>query len=350
MKLNVLTTFYRMKFLRKYNLLFLGCVCSGIVATATLFPSCKGTKGAPEVDTIALAPAPAFIADSAMAYVEAQCAFGPRVPGTKAHEDCGDWIMSTFKGFGAEVSELRTTLNGYDGQPLPCRNLQARLNPDAGDRILITAHWDSRAWADNDPDAQNHHSPVMAANDGASGVAVMLELARIIHETGLNYGIDFICFDLEDQGTPQWAETDAEDDDFWCLGSKYWAEQAYAIGYQARFAINLDMVGGRGCRFAMEGFSQRYGQTLVSMVWHLAHQLGFGDYFPLRESGFVTDDHLPINQIAHIPAIDIIPHFDGGPSSFGPTWHTVSDTPNAIDPEVMRAVGQTLLQLIYNDN
>ena len=183
------------------------------------FASCTGkTKQGGGADTIALSPAPTFVADSAMVYVQAQCAFGPRVPGTAAHQACGDWMVKKFQEIGAEVSEERTTLNGYDGQPMPCRNIQARLNPEAADRILITAHWDSRAWADNDPQAENHHTPVMAANDGASGIAVMLEMARVIAETGLNYGIDFVCFDLEDQGTPQWAEDTEES--YWCLGSR----------------------------------------------------------------------------------------------------------------------------------
>ena len=326
-----------------------------IAIASLLLLSCTGrTKPSATADTIALAPAPAFVADSAMAYVVAQCDFGARVPGSAAHDACGDWIVAKFASFGAEVSELRTTIKGYDGQPLPCRNIQARLNPEAADRILITAHWDSRAWADNDLNAANHHTPVLAANDGASGVAVMLEMARLISATSLNYGVDFVCFDLEDQGTPQWADdgSDEEDEDtgFWCLGSKYWAEQAFAVGYRARYAINLDMVGGRDSRFLMEGFSKHYGQTLVNMVWHLAEQLGFGTYFPLRSSGYVTDDHLSINRIAGIPAIDIIPNIDSPRSSFGPTWHTVDDTPDNIDPEVMRAVGQTLIQLIYNDN
>lgn len=319
------------------------------------FLSCTGqTKPSTTADTIALASAPAFVADSAMAYVVAQCDFGARVPGSAAHAACGDWIVSKFQSFGAEVSELRTSLKGYDGQAMPCRNIQARLNPDVADRILITAHWDSRAWADNDLNAANHHTPVIAANDGASGVAVMLEMARLINAKGLNYGIDFVCFDLEDQGTPQWADDSSDEGDedtgFWCLGSKYWAEQAFAVGYRARYAINLDMVGGRDSRFFMEGFSRHYGQTLVNMIWHLAEQLGFGAYFPLRNSGYVTDDHVPINRIVGIPAIDIIPNVDSPRSSFGPTWHTVDDTPDNIDPEVMRAVGQTLLQLIYNDN
>ncbi len=321
-----------------------------ILLAFTLFPSCGNkTQKNEGPDTIALSKAPLFVADSAMAYVQAQCDFGPRVPGSTAHDACGNWMIAKFKKFGAEVSELRTTLNGYDGQPMPCRNIQARMNPEAADRILITAHWDSRAWADNDPNPANHHTPVMAANDGASGIAVMLEMARVIQQNKLNYGIDFVCFDLEDQGTPQWAESN-EDENFWCLGSKYWAEQAYAVGYHARYGINLDMVGGRGAQFAMEGFSKQYASPIVSMIWHLAEQLGFGTYFPLREGGYVTDDHLPVNRILRIPCIDIIPYIEGGNSSFGPTWHTVQDTPENIDPEVLHAVGQTLIQLIYNDN
>ena len=326
------------------------CITLAAIMFAAILASCHGhNRSTATADTIAMAPAPTFNADSAMAYVEAQCAFGSRVPGSAAHKACGDWIAAKFQLFGCQVGELNTTVMGYDGNSLPCRNIQARLNPEAADRILLTAHWDSRAWADHDADEANHRTPVMAANDGASGVAVMLEIARSIAATGLNYGVDFVCFDVEDQGTPEWAESDV-DDDYWCLGSKNWAEQAFAVGYQARYAVNLDMVGGRGARFAMEGFSRRYASTLVNLVWHLAQQIGFGEYFPLREGSYITDDHLPINTIVHIPAIDIITHQEGAVSSFGPTWHTTTDTPENIDPEVMRAVGQTLLQLIYNDN
>lgn len=331
------------------------------VATLALllwtFSSCKGrAKKTERPDTIALAPAPEFVADSAMSFLQAQCDFGPRVPGSAAHTACGDWIMAKFKELGASVGEQRTELRGYDGQLMPCRNISASVRPEQSDRILITAHWDSRAWADNDPDEANHHKPVMAANDGASGVAVMLEMARVIMTQDLAFGVDFVCFDLEDQGTPQWVEAEMTDDeladegDYWCLGSRYWSEQAFATGYSARYAINLDMVGGRGTRFEMEGYSLYYASPLVNMLWHLAGQLGYGEYFPIRKSGYVTDDHVPVNQLAHIPAIDIIPHQNDGDSSFGPTWHTVNDTPEHIDPALLKAVGQTLIQLLYNDN
>ncbi|MBP5771876.1 MAG: M28 family peptidase [Bacteroidaceae bacterium] len=330
------------------NLLFLfSCLMSAILL------SCGGgsKQSSTTADTIALAPAPIFVADSAMAFIQAQCNFGPRVPGSAAHEACGDWIVRQFSLLGAEVTEQRTQLQGYDGKLLPCRNVIASVNPEQSDRVLLTAHWDSRAWADNDPDKANHRSPVLAANDGASGVAVMLEIARLLAMQPLSFGVDFICFDLEDQGTPQWAETDEEEEaDFWCLGSGYWAEQAFASGYTARYAINLDMVGGRGARFEMEGFSRQSALPLVNMVWHLAGQLGYGNIFVLRKGGYVKDDHVPVSQLARIPAIDIVPHVDDGDSSFGPTWHTINDTPEHIDPAVLKAVGQTLLQLLYNDH
>lgn len=319
----------------------------------SLLASCTGrrTSRSTSADTIALAPAPTFSADSALAFIEAQCAFGPRVPGSTAHEACGDWIAAKFTALGATVSQQHTQVTGYDGRPLPCRNIMASMNPEATDRVLITAHWDSRAWADNDRDDANHHTPVSAANDGASGVAVMLEMARVLPQQPLVCGVDFVCFDVEDQGTPQWAETDDdEQQSFWCLGSRYWANEAYANGYSARYAINLDMVGGRGARFEMEGFSCQFASPLVNMVWHLADQMGFGEYFPLRKGGYVTDDHVSVSQLARIPSIDIVPHVSDGHSSFGPTWHTVSDTPENIDPAVLKAVGQTILQLLYNDN
>ena len=324
--------------MKKLHSILLLCVGCGIAATTTLLASCNGrTQKTEGPDTIAIAPAPEFSADSAMSYIQAQCSFGPRVPGSAAHDACGDWIAAKFRQLGATVAEQRTQLRGYDGQLLPCRNITASMFPEHADRILITAHWDSRAWADNDPDEANHRKPVMAANDGASGVAVMMEIARALTSQELVCGVDFVCFDLEDQGTPQWAEAQMSDDelvdegDYWCLGSRYWAETAFATGYTARYGINLDMVGGRGARFEMESYSMYYATPLVNMVWHLADQLGYGEYFPLHQSG-------------------IIPHQQDGRSSFGPTWHTVNDTPEAIDPAVLKAVGQTLLQLLYNDN
>ncbi|MCD8303126.1 MAG: M28 family peptidase [Prevotellaceae bacterium] len=326
-----------------------------LATTAFTLCSCghRTDSGVSRPDTISLSPCPAFQADSAMRSIVAQCQFGPRVPGSEAWQRCGEWIVAAFQAVGCEVRGQQTTVTLYDGTTAPCNNIIASLSPDKKDRILLCAHWDSRPWADNDPDEANHHSPVPAANDGASGVALMLEIARAISQfdVSLPTGLDFVCFDVEDAGCPQWAEVDSVDTgSTWCLGSSYWAAQAAQNNYRARYGILFDMVGGRGSTFSMEGISKQYAEPVVQMLWHLAAQLGYGHYFPLRDGGFITDDHVPVNRIAQIPCIDIVPYHEDGPSCFGPTWHTLADTPENIDPSVLEAVGQSVLQLIYNDN
>ena len=299
-------------------------------------------------DTIALTPCPRFSADSAMLYINEQCAFGPRVTGSNAASLCGDFLMARFKAFGAEVEEQKATVTIWDGTKLPARNIIARINPSNPNRILLCAHWDSRPWADNDPDEANHHTPILAANDAASGVAVMLEICRLLQQQPLQVGIDLICFDAEDLGTPDW-EDRLGSSDTWCLGSRFWAERARTDGYKARYGILLDMVGGRGATFSREGISMQVAQPIVNRVWKLAGQLGYRQFFPLTDGNYITDDHINVNEIAGIPCIDIIPYYREGPSSFGPTWHTVKDTPENIDPNVLEAVGQTITQMIYNE-
>lgn len=322
------------------------------LAIATL-TACGGrmNKRGERPDTIAMQPCPTFDAGRAMQHITAQCAFGPRVPGSEAWKTCGDSLVAWFSALGLEVTEQQTTVTAYDGTSLPCRNITASLHPQQGDRILLCSHWDSRPWADNDPDAANHKTPIAAANDGASGVAVMLELARVLsQDPAMTTGIDFVCFDVEDYGTPQWEETDYDNEGTtWCLGSQAWAEQAAQRGYRARFGILLDMVGGRGSTFSKEAVSMHFAQPVVDLLWQIAQQLGYGQFFPQREGGSIMDDHVNVNQIARIPCIDIIPYHTDGPSSFGPSWHTVADTPENIDPNVLEAVGQSVLQLIYND-
>ncbi len=311
----------------------------------------RTASGQHTADTIPMAQCPAFETERAMHYLEAQCALGPRVPGSQAWKSCGDSIVAWFSALGLNVTEQSTTVTLYDGSNAPCRNITASLNADNPDRILLCAHWDSRPWADNDPDEKNHRTPILAANDGASGVAVLLELARLLsQDKSITTGIDFVCLDVEDSGTPQWAEDSEIEESTWCLGSRKWSQQAAENGYQARFGVLFDMVGGRGSTFSKESYSMQYAAPVVEMLWHIAHQIGYGHYFPLRNGGYITDDHVEVNQVAHVPCIDIVPYHTDGPSSFGPTWHTMNDTPENIDPDVLEAVGQSVLQLIYNDN
>lgn len=311
-----------------------------------LLTACNSNKAASE-ETAQARPAPAFNADSAYAWCERQCAFGPRTMNSAAHDSCGAWIAATFRRLGCEVTLQEATLTAYDGTALRATNIIASYRPDATPRIMLCAHWDTRPWADNDNDEANWLQPVMGANDGASGVAVMMEVARIVSGDSIVTGIDFVCFDAEDYGIPQW---DGNDSDSWALGAQHWAANPHKEGYAPRFALLLDMVGGEGARFYREGFSEQYAPQVVRRVWQAARTAGYGSRFVNSTGGYVTDDHLPLNTTAGIPAIDIIACYpDCAESSFGPTWHTIDDTMEHIDRTTLKAVGQTIVQVIYDE-
>lgn len=319
--------------------------------TAMLLLACGGSKKTSTEQTVKATPVgPAFVADSAYRFCEQQCAFGPRIMNSEAHERCAQWIADKFRKYGMDVTLQQANLKGYDGTLLKSTNIIAAYKPEQKERILLCAHWDSRPWADNDPDEANHRQPVMAANDGASGVAVMLEIARLLAADTLGIGVDFICFDAEDWGTPQWAESQQGDGDTWALGAQYWASNLHREGYTARYGILLDMVGGQGARFYQEGVSMTYAPDIVKRVWNAAETIGYGSFFPKSEGGMITDDHLPVNEQAKIPCIDIIPYYPDCPSSsFGPTWHTVSDDMQHIDKGTLQAVGQTVIQVLFSE-
>lgn len=326
----------------------------GLLAiTLMMLAACKGQKTAtgqgPAIDSARIC-AVEFSGDSAFRFVQEQCAFGPRVPNSEAAARCADYIAGKFAGYGLSVTNQRTTITAWDGKALKCRNIIAAYKPAEAERIIVCAHYDSRPWADHDPDEAKRREPVPAANDGASGVAVMLELARHLETLKPRVGIDFICFDLEDYGAPDWAPAEAQaDGNTWCLGSQYWSANPHAEGYTARYGILLDMVGGRGATFAHEGFSLKYAQGIVVRLWEAATLAGAAEYFPNSPGGYITDDHVPMNEVAMIPTIDVVPFCEGSESTFGPTWHTTHDTPENIDPAVLRAVGQTVMQMISEE-
>lgn len=291
---------------------------------------------------------PDFNADSAYIYLQEQCDFGPRTMNSTAHDKCEKWIIQKFEQYGCKVTTQKATLNGYDGTPLRSTNIMASYNPEATTRIMFCAHWDCRPWADNDPDSTNWHKPIIAANDAASGVGVMIELARILKGSGLELGVDFVCFDAEDYGTPQWFEGE-DPGDTWALGAQYFANNL-PEGYAPRYGILLDMVGGVGAKFYREGMSMQYAPAIVKKVWNAARQVGYGSYFPKADGGMITDDHIPVNQTANIPCIDVIPYYpDCAQSSFGPTWHTIADNMDNIDKNTLKAVGQTMVQVLFTE-
>ena len=330
---------------------------SYLLLSSFLLISCGLRKqAATETETI-VAVGPTFNADSAYLFCQQQCDFGPRTMNSKAHDNCEQWIISKFKGYGMTVIPQKCELKGYDGTMLHSTNIIASYKPDLTDRILLCAHWDSRPWADNDPDKANWKKPVMAANDGASGVAVMLEIARLLSPAltpdschlSPSLGVDFICFDAEDYGFPQW-ETTEDPGDTWALGAQYWAAHPHATGYKARYGILLDMVGGQGALFYQEIMSKHYAKHIVDKVWQAASVVGYGSSFPMSEGGAITDDHIPVNTTANIPCIDIIPHSPNcEQSSFGPTWHTVNDDMAHLDKNTLKAVGQTIIQVLFSE-
>lgn len=347
--------------MKKKIIILLMVILAAAIAWFSLggaFPSMSSPDAdtADEVEKVAPV-GPAFDADSAYMFTKAQCDFGPRDMNSRGHAECLDWIRQKFEQYGCTVTLQQADLRGYDGTLLHATNIIARYNPGATTRIMLCAHWDSRPWADNDPDTANWRKPIIAANDAASGVAVMIELARLLqqHRPGtakggstLDLGVDFVCFDAEDWGTPQWSGMQ-DNADSWALGAQYFATHL-PEGFAPRYGILLDMVGGQGAQFYQEGMSRQYAPQIVRKVWRAARRAGYGSFFPNAEGGMITDDHVPVNQHAGIPCIDVIPYYpDCQQSSFGPTWHTLADDMDHIDKNTLKAVGQTMVQVIYTE-
>lgn len=313
--------------------------------------SCSGKSGTATAAGAETAPAfeerGAFSADSAYAYVERQVAFGPRTPGSAAHEACADWLEATLRRMGADtVVSLTGEATAWDGSRLPVRNIWARYNAAAASRILLVAHYDTRPWADRDADPGKHDTPIDGANDGASGVAVILEIARNLGMARADVGVDILLTDCEDSGTPASHETGA-DEDSWCLGTRLFAENLpYTSAERPRLGILFDMVGGRGARFHREYFSAQRAGAATDKVWAMAARLGLGDRFPTAVGGAITDDHLPLIA-AGIPTTDIIECANGQTGSFAPTWHTLDDNIDHIDRESLAAAGRVALNVIY---
>jgi len=318
-----------------------------ILLSAILLGGCKGVKKETVVEEPFVSKAPEFNSDSAYEFVNQQCLFGPRTMNSAAHDKCGDYLVGKFREFGAVVSEQTTTQQLYDGTSINTRNIIASYDTANSARILICSHWDSRPWADHDDDDKNHKTPIDGANDGASGVGVMLEMARLIQQKSPGIGVDFVCFDAEDCGVPEWADFDGDSESTWCLGSQYWASQVSAEGYTARFGILLDMVGGPDCLICKEGMSLRFAPSIVDKVWSMAQRAGYGNLFVNNTGGYVTDDHIPVNRVAGIPCIDVIGFDTSGNGTFCKTWHTVDDNISNISKDMLKAVGQSLLEVVY---
>ena len=291
---------------------------------------------------------PDFNADSAYSYIVEQVAFGPRVPNTEAHRHCSDYLIAGLKRFGAVVQVQEAILTAYNGDRLNARNIIGSYNPDNPRRILLFAHWDTRPYADHDPNSDKWRVPIDGADDGASGVGVLLEICRQLGGQNPNIGMDVIFFDAEDYGTPRFI-TENSPEESWCLGSQYWSANPHVTNYRADYGILLDMVGSRNATFFKEATSMEYASQVVEKVWEAARNLGYGKFFFNEPGGGVLDDHTFIIRGRNIPCIDIINYDPESSHRFGTYWHTHDDNLDNIDQTTLKAVGQTVLEVIYKE-
>lgn len=288
-----------------------------------------------------------FDSDSAYSHVARQVAMGPRVPGTRANAECAAYILSELHRQGADsIREQRSHVTAYNGDVLPMNNIMGAFNPQAKERILLLAHYDTRPWADSDDNQDYNSKPIPGANDGASGVGVLLEIARHLSSVKPPVGVDMLFVDVEDYGQ---LSGFSNHDETWCLGTQYWAEHMpYANDSLPRYAILLDMVGGIDAKFHREYFSNKYAPNIVDKAWGIAALSGQSERFVNLDGGAVIDDHIYVNK-AGIPAIVIIESKNDETKSFPPTWHTMDDNMANIDRSTLKAVGQTVLNIIYNE-
>ena len=285
---------------------------------------------------------PAFSSDSAYHFIEAQLADGPRVPNTYGHVETRKYLESKFREYAGSnaVFSQEFTTEGYSGD-LNLANIIAAFNTTSADRIMLCAHWDTRPRADMDSVRTADFIP--GADDGGSGVGVLLELARIMAENPPPIGVDIVLFDGEDYGT-------GGDLKYYFLGSRHWSQNPPVPGYSPRFGILLDMVGAKDARFPKEEFSNNYAPNLMQELWTIAGDKGYSELFPNEVGAAVLDDHYIINENTDIPVIDIINHARGedGNIVFPNHWHTHQDDIDIISKETLQGVGDILLELIYN--
>lgn len=336
-----------MSLLQKSTLLTLIILGLGLVA-------CQSDKSA---ETQQKAPAsvkvPRFERDSAYAFVARQVEFGPRVTNSDAHKACREWVVDKFKTYGATVIEQKFQSKAYTGTMLNGVNIIAQYNPQIKSRIVLAAHWDSRPFADSPLSKEGRDQPILGADDGASGVGILIEIARQLQANPIDMGVDLVLFDAEDYGESKenYASQEEERQSVysWGLGAQYWSRNPHVSGYRPRYGILLDMVGARGARFSKESYSLRFAPDVVNKIWTLAQNMGYSNYFVEEDGGGVTDDHFFVNTIAGFPMIDIINRPLGATTGFGDHWHTHSDNMEVIDRQTLRVVGQVLLAVLYRE-
>lgn len=331
----------------------LRCGVAVLLLSTLLAMGCnRKPQNAPSVGTsidYSAVKVPVFDADSAYQYVADQVACGYRTPGSEGQRRCADYLVRKMGQWCDTAFVQNFTTKLWDGREVQGKNIIASINSRDGaadtKRVLLAAHWDSRLWADHDPDKANHRKPIDGANDGASGVGVLMELARTIATQPLDVAVDFIFFDVEDQGVPDWADTYQEDS--WCLGSQYWSRNPHVPYYSAVYGVLLDMVGTQQPRYTKEQISRQYAAGIMNKMWTVADALGYGNIFDDSETDPILDDHYYVNRLAGVPMIDVVQNSRDG--SFFKYWHTLGDNMEHVDPKSLKSMGEVLLKMLYGD-
>lgn len=321
---------------------------AGMMVSLALLLTAFGCGGSASPTAAAGSKVPTFDGDRAYADLNTQVAFGPRAPGLASKEACRAWLVATFKAAGASVEEQKFTFHPDDkSADIAGNNIIATFGATAGaaatPALLVSAHWDTRPLADQDPTLGNRQTPIPGANDGASGVAVLTELARAFKASPPSQTIALVCFDLEDLG--ELPLTAAQPYLGFSLGARYFA--ANAGSHKAAAGILLDMIGDTNLAIYQEQYSLGANHLLVEQVWNAAAALGYKQ-FKNATGGGIIDDHKPLID-AGIPCIDLIDLDYPGPANNG-YWHTLADTADHCSAASLKAVGQTLLQVIYAPN
>ncbi|HZY79246.1 MAG TPA: M28 family peptidase [Cyclobacteriaceae bacterium] len=321
------------------------------IVLCLIFFSCnkKNDTGSSSTTTVTPVDAPKINADSAYAFVQKQVDFGPRIPNTENHRKTAAWLEQQLRRLGGQVTIQSFKAPSIEGQQLELKNIIASFNPEKQKRIMLAAHWDTRPYADKDTEKPN--ATIDGANDGASGVGVLLEIARVIQSKAPRAGVDIVLFDGEDWGEKNneygRVPIPEELDDWWCLGSQYWSANKHKPNFRPYYGILLDMVGAADARFFREGHSMQYAPRVVDKVWTAGATLGYSNYFIKQDVGELTDDHKFVNMVAKIPMIDIV-HFDPN-NGFGDFHHTTKDNMSVINKRTLEAVGNTVLYVIYSE-
>lgn len=273
-----------------------------------------------------------FDADRAFADLKRQVEFGPRVPNLESHRECRKFLVDTLKPLAAEVTTQDFTRR-VRGRSLSMSNIIATWPGNGGKQgVLLCAHWDTRPTADYEPDATRRRQPIPGANDGASGVAVLLEMARMFKRVPPSVPVMIVFFDGEDYGP-------GVDNMF--LGSRYFAD--HLPPKTPRQGILLDMVGDRDLAIPQEEYSRRVAPEIIRDVYEIAHRRGYEKQFPAIPGTPIEDDHLSLHEKG-LKVIDLI-DFSYGPGHSW--WHTLEDTPDKCSPASLKAVGDVVLEWVY---